>query len=45
MILTEHCHYNLPIMSGEVAVVILGIGEGMSNSQGIILYHRQGEHY
>jgi len=29
-------------MSGEVAVVIPGMGEGMSNSRDIILYCRRG---
>src|SRR6266545_2578632 len=42
---TDHRHYNLPTMSGEVTVVIPGTGEGMSNNQDIILYHRQGEYH
>ena len=42
---TDRRCYNLPTMSGEVAVVIPGMGEGMSNSRDIILYHRQGEHH
>src|SRR6266508_4654770 len=42
---TDRHRYNLPTMSGEVAVVIPGMGEGMSNSRDTILYRRQGEHH
>ena len=41
-----NCHcYNLPTMSGEVAVVIPEMSEEMSNSQDIILYCRQREYH
>ena len=40
---TDFCCYNLPTMSGEIAVIIPGTGKGMSNSRDIILYRREGK--
>ena len=41
-----NCHcYNLPTMSGEVAVVIPGMSRGMSNSRDIIIYCRQRKYH
>ena len=42
---TDCRRYNLSTMSGEIAVVIPGTEEGMSNSRDIVLYRRQGEHH